>query len=1411
MGFILLNTRPYVKAVSVPEERRERAVSLIAPGRRGYRRSALRRASSRLPTSLSGSSIPPPMTEHSDRFAGLSRAKRALLEKLTARPAPGAIPRAADGPVPLTREQRRLWFVHRLAPDSAVYTIPLGFRVRGALEAGALRAALRGLAARHDALRMTFGETDGEPVQATSPEPHVGWETADAADEADARARVRAFAARPFDLARGPLLRALLVRLGEGDHLLAIALHHLAGDGWSTGILRRELGALYAAALDGAPADLPPLPARFRDFAAWQGKVLEDRALAADVEHWRRELEGAPQVFEIIPDRPRPPLQGFAGAKAADDLSPELTAAVRALARREATTPFAVFAAAWAAVLRRHAGADDFLLGTLVANRWTAEVEGVMGFFANTVPLRFRYGGRLTVREAIRRAHAAVLGATGHARLPFDRTVEIAGARREPARPPLVQSLIVFNESAAVPPPLPGCEVACEVVDTGTAAFDMTLVAEDLGERLHLELQYAAELYDAATAHRLVRRLRAMLAGFVAGADQPLAGVPIADADELRRVTVEWNATAHPIPAACLHQLFERHAAARPHAAAIAFGSAEVTYGELNARANRVARRLRRLGARPESRVGVCMRRRPEMVAALLGVLKSGAAYVPLDPAHPPARVAAVLRGAGATAVLTDTASRPALEDAGGVMAIALDTADLAGEGEADLDAGVAPANLAYVISTSGSTGGPKGVEIEHASAAALIDWVRREVSDEDRAMVLASSPITFDPTLMEIWGTLSWGGTLVLTGGPLDAVPEGREPRLGFVVPSVAAELLRERRFPSSLRTLMIGGEPVPPALARELHATGTLRRVVNVYGPTEDTTYSAAWEIPRDVRRMSVGAPVANGRAYVLDAEMRPAPVGVPGEIWLAGAGLARGYAGQPALTAERFVPDPFGPPGSRMYRSLDAGRWLDGGLLEHLGRRDAQVKVRGVRIEAGEVETALASHPCVAEAAVDARGDADARRLVAWLVAREGEPRATAAELRQHLRERLPDAMVPAAFAWVDALPRTTSGKIDRRALADPPGDDAPAAGRATQPRSPVEARLAAIWADVLGLERVGIHDDFFDLGGHSIIAARLASRVRAELGRELPLAAILRAPTVARLAGVLAGERALANPPLIPLQPAGGRPPLFLAPPGGGHVVCYHALAGLLGADQPVYGLQARGIDDGELPLATVEEVAAWFAAAVRELHPEGPYLLGGWSFGGLVAWEMGRQMRAAGCDVALVALLDTGIPTPRARAGDALEHARVLQRIVADLVGWSAASLVRIEKITHLPPRQQAIEAVRQAKRPRSLPESRVDEILTLTRVRLANLGALVDYEPPAYEGHLTYVRTAASDRALPPDGAVEYWASRALGGATVHRIAGSHGTLLQAPFVEDLAARLRLSLEAALERTGEFEGVAAGG
>jgi amino acid adenylation domain-containing protein len=1326
------------------------------------------------------------------RVTALSAAKRALLEKMQARGADrpqAAIPRAPDGPVPLSFEQRRIWLLHRLAPESPVYTIPVGYRLRGPLDAGALHSALRALVARHDALRMAITEHDGEPVQSPSPEPAFGWEAADLAEMADSeretevKRRLGDFFARAFDLERGPLLRALLLRLRGDEHRLAIALHHIVGDGWSTGILRRELGVLYAAALAGREAALPPLAAGYRDYVAWQRSTLDGLTLAADETWWRAELEGAQQVFEIPPDRPRAALQGYAGFKAPLALSPELTAAVRALARSEGTTTFVVATAAWVATLHRHALQDELILGTAEANRRQAETEGMIGFFANTLPLRFRLGDAPTARALIARTHHVVMGAREHGRIPFDRLVEMAGAKRDLSRPALVQWLIAYSDAAAGGLSLPGLAATFEVLDTGAAAFDSTLMLEDMGAVLHAELQLAADPYERATGERLVRRWRAMLAGFVAHPDARVADLPLEPEAEVLRWMEPGPADGPPPAPATLHYLFERQARIRPDAVAVACGAETVHYAVLNARANRIAHHLRGLGVALESRVGVCMRRTPEMIAALLGVLKSGAAYVPLDHAYPPARLEAILRAAGASIVLTDGPSRAAVPS--GCKVIYLDAADLSYASSADPEGGAGPGNLAYVITTSGSTGGPKGVMVEHRNGHSVIDWARGALSEEERSCVLAASSTSFDASIVEIFGTLSWGGTIALAENALGELPAAAAPRTAPMVPSVAAELLRENRLPPTLGTLLIGGEAWSPALARALHATGTVTRLLNVYGPTEDSTYATFAPVPRDVERLTIGKPIARRRAYVLDARLRPVPAGVPGEIWLAGPGVTRGYAGQPGLTASRYLPDPWGTPGARMYRTLDLARRLDDGSLEYLGRGDAQLKVRGVRMEPREVEAALALHPAVAEAAVDARDDgAGGRRLVAWLVADGGE-RPNAAALRTFLRERLPEPMVPSAFAWVAAFPRTAGEKVDRRALPDPA--DGPERAEPVAPRTELEARLAEIWADVLGVDRVGVEDDFFDLGGQSIVATRLAARIRAELGHELPLALLLRASTVARLAETLAAGRAEVKPPLIPLNPHGVTRPLFLGPPGGGHVVCYHKLSALLAPSIPVFGLQARGIDDGHAPMRTVEDIADWFVAAVRRAQPRGPYHVGGWSFGGLVAWEMARQLAEIGDEVGLVALLDTGVPTDR--KDDLTDHARVMHRIIADLAGWVAASNVKVEAIRHLPPREQALEAVRQV-RLKSLPASRVDEILALTAVRQANLGALIAYDPPPCEIELTYFRTAASERTLPRDGAVEFWEARARGGLVLHRVAGSHGTILQPPYVSDVADKL---------------------
>ena len=1327
------------------------------------------------------------MTDLHDRVTALSPAKRALLERLRAAGA-APIPRISGSAAPLSAEQRRLWYLVQLAPHRPVYTIPQGFRLRGPVDVEAMTGALRDLVERHEALRTAFRESAGVPVQVVGDgaafEPRVLDLRGDEWADSEANYQEDDFARRTFDLGRGDTFHALLVQQEDEDFRLLLAVHHLAADGWSLAVLLRDLSALYAARLGGSRARLAEPPLRYRDWAAWQQRPDAPPPTAEEA-YWRAQLHGARHVLEIPPDRPRPPIQQWDGAKLPFELPAALAADVRALARREGATPFAVMAAAFALVLSRYAGEEDFLLGTLFANRPRPELESLAGFFANTLPLRMRLEGDPTAGELVRRAHAAAVGAQEHAALPFDRIVELADVRRDFSRPPLVQAVLTWADAPSSALALPGISIEPIHLETLTSVFELTLVVEDRGDRLSAAFQFSTELFEHLTIQRMATHLEAALAALVDEPEQPVSTIRLAWASETRQVA-RWSvAPPAPPPGRCVHQLVERQARETPEGTALVWEDERISYAELDRRANRIARGLRAMGAGPETRVAVCLERTPALIATLLGVLKAGAAYVPLDPAHPPARHRAVLRLAGARLAVGGQAVRVAAAGVEGVRVI--DPAALENGGDDAPPVPVVPENLAYVIFTSGSTGGPKGVEIEHRCAVAMLEWMRGLLSDAERSGVLGSTSVTFDVSIAEIFGTLAWGGTLVLVENALATPPPEPPLRAAAMVPTAAAELLREGRFPPQVESVLLGGEPVPPPLVRELSWQPGVRRVLNLYGPTEDTTYTTCAELDPLAHRVGVGRPIDGGRVYVLDPLLRHAGASVPGEVWTAGAGVARGYARRPGLTAERFRPDPHGPPGARMYRTMDRGRWREDGALEYLGRGDAQVKVRGYRIELEEVEQALAAHPSVAEAAATARGETGAgRRLVAYLVAQDGAERPSAAELRAFARERVPEYMVPGTFAWVGALPRTTSGKLDRRALPAHEGEG-PAPDAYVAPRNPVERQLAEIWRQVLDVERVGVHDDFFDLGGQSILAMRLVARVREEVGAALAVAELLQASTLGEMARAVTGRRDTVRLPLVPLQTFGARPPLFVAHPAGGHVVCYRELALYLATEQPVYALQPLGVQRGETPLESIEEMAAYYVAALHEMRPRGPFRLGGWSFGGVVAWEMAQQLTAAGHEVDLLTLFDTAPHTSDTIKVDPGDPADVVWWTVGGVAGYGAASRVSVDELRPYAGRELVRQMIVRMNAPRLLDESRVDDILLLTDLRKANLLAQGAYAPRPYSGRLTYFRTAGSEDAAGHSQGEAFWSALALGGTVAHRVGGTHGTILNEPYVREIA------------------------
>ena len=1057
-----------------------------------------------------------------------------------------ALPRRGAAELPLSYAQERLWFLEQLGDGGAVYNVPAALELRGALAVGALRGALEQVSRRHEALRTRFGAVDGEPHQQVDPDARLrlaevdlaalpvarragrhGGEAGDDGEEGGEAARLlRRLAGRSFELSEAPLARAALIRGAAREHTLVLSVHHLVTDGWSLAVLVREVGELYAAALEGRTARLPAPALQHADYAVWQRAWLAGAELERQLAWWRERLAGYPTVLELPTDRPRPPAASFRGGEVDWRLDAAQWAAVRELAERREVTPFLVLAAAFEALLARVSGQTRLLLGTPVANRRYPEVEGVVGLLVNTLVLRGEAEGRFTGLLAAGREE--LLAADEHQDLPFERLVEALEPERDLSRNPVFQVMLVLQNAGRLDLDLPGVAAQARRAPAGTSRFDLTLALfEDRG-RLEGRLEYAVDLFDRSTVERWGGHLRTLLSAALAEPEREVWELPLMSAAERRQVLEAWNRTSAPPAAGRLHDRVLAQAAATPRRVALVAGGERLSYGELARRSAALAGRLRSLGVGAESRVGVCLERRAELVVALLAVLRAGGAYVPIDPAYPAARVAQMMADSGAAVVVTERGLAPRLP-AGGPPRLYVDAAPAAVEGGGEAPAPATAENLAYVLFTSGSTGRPKGVAIPHRAAVALVSWALARFDGEELSGVLAATSVCFDLSVFELFVPLSAGGTVVLVEDALAlaSAPVRDAVRLVNTVPSALAELLAAGGLPASVKTVNLAGEPLPWPLAQAIHAGGTVERLYNLYGPSEDTTYSTWARVTAEDRRPpAIGRPITNGRAYVVDRTLRPVPVGVVGELWLGGAGLARGYLGRPGLTAASFVPDPFGgEAGGRLYRTGDRVRRRPDGELEFLGRLDQQVKVRGFRVELGEVEAALAAHPAVREAAAGVRGE----RLAAWVAPVAGGE-LDAAVLRGHLEQRLPAYMVPSLWTRVEALPRTPNGKLDRRALPAP----RPAGDAGEPPQGPLEERLAALWSELLEVAVVGRHDSFFALGGHSLLATRLVARLRRDLGVELPVRAVFEAPTVARLARQVEAARRSA-PPASPAPP------------------------------------------------------------------------------------------------------------------------------------------------------------------------------------------------------------------------------------------------------------------------------------
>jgi len=1154
---------------------------------------------------------------------------------------------------PMSYSQQQLWVVAQLQRGNAAYNIALDIRLQGPLDVSALQTSLDEIVRRHESLRTVFRLENGQPSQVVLPALPLPIAQTDLrslepeAREAECKNIASNDARQPFQLSTGPMVRARLVDCGENDHTLLLIFHHIVFDRASIDVLLRDFTALYSSLHRGEAPVLPDLPIQYADYSVWQRQTLQGTVVDAELDYWKNQLAGAPDSFELPLDRPRGAERNFRGEWMAESFPRDLLDSLEQLAQQEGASLFAALLASFDTILFRYTGQEDVVVGSTTPGRRQKATQDLIGTFLNPLVLRLDLSGDPSFRELLRRARKVVEEAGEHQDLPFERIVEELRLEHDPSRNPLFQVMLLFQELAEGAGEADGLKLTWTGVQNHTAKFDLTAYAEPREEGLFVGFEYNAGVFEASTIHRLLGHYRTLLEAIVASPDTRISEISILGDAERNQLLFELNGTAVDFPEkeSALHQLIERQVERTPDSVAVEFEAQTLTYRQLNSRANQLAHFLRKQGAGPDVLVGVSLDRSLDMVVALLGVLKAGAAYVPLDPTYPADRLAFMVEDSGLKVLLTQESLLP-LWSGSPAQLVALDRDRSAITAEPAEDPAVAlrPDNLAYVIYTSGSTGRPKGVQIPHRAVVNFVLSMQSKPGFSAADNLLAVTTISFDIAGLEIHVPLSVGARIVLAsrqsamdGKTLAQLIEAHRITVLQATPVTWRLLVESGWQGKSDLKVLCGGEAFPHDLADALLSRSA--SVWNMYGPTETTIWSTCERVRPSNGPVLIGQPIANTQTYILDSGLQVVPMNVVGELYIGGDGLARGYLNRPELTAERFISHPF-LLGDRLYRTGDLARVLTTGQIECLGRVDHQVKIRGFRIELGEIETAIADFPAVRQSVVVAREDAPGdKRLVAYVVPSD-PAKFQPADLRDWLKQRLPPYMVPAALVALPALPLTNNGKIDRKALPTPEQASASANGQFSAPRTQTEKAMATIWEQVLGIEKVGIHDNFFDLGGHSLLAVNLFAQITQAFGSTLSLNTLFETPTVEDLARFIDDQReSTPKNRVIPIRAQGTKPPVYWIPGGVGSVLAFRKISDLLGASQPVYGLESRVPEPGD-PIETVEVRAKHLLEQIRIVQPKGPYYLIGFCAGGLVAYEMAQQLRIMGERTAFLALVES---------------------------------------------------------------------------------------------------------------------------------------------------------------------------
>lgn len=1161
---------------------------------------------------------------------------------------------------PTSFAQQHIWTLEQLEANKAINNSFIAVHLKLPMILDALERSLNVVVLRHGVLRTTFQMIEEQLVQVIAPTLTIPLSVVDLRNfsEVERKNAIHRLtteeALKPFDLTYGPLVRTNLLQLSTEEYILLVTMHHIICDVLSLNVFLQELATVYEAVLVGQSSPLPELPIQYTDFALWQHEALQESIFTEHLDYWKLQLADSPAGLDLPTDRPRLPVPTSQISIYCITLPKALTDALKELSCQEEVTLYMTLVAAFQTFLYRYTGQDDLVIGTVTAGRMQAETKALIGVFENTLVLRTDLSGDPTFRQMLDRVRGVMLKTQEHEDLPFEYLVKELRPKRQWGQNPLFQVLLVLE------PPLPtlpsGWTLAQMEIERGISKFDLALELCDQPEGLISRFEYSTDLFDQKTIARMARQWQTLLEGLVVNPTWHLTELPLLTEEERHQLLVEWNATRVAYPKdKCVHQLFEAQVQRTPDAIAVIFESEQLTYWELNRRANQLAYHLRHLGVGPSVLVGICVERSLGMVVGLLGILKAGGAYVPLDPGFPPERIAFMLEDAKASVLVTKRYLTSQLPQHGAkVVCLDSDNTVLGQQSETNLFSTATPGNLAYVIYTSGSTGHPKGVQIIHRAVINFLQSMREKPGLKAEDILLAVTTLSFDIAGLELFLPLVVGARVIVAGS--DVVADGT----ALMETLVRTHTTVMQATPITWRILLAagwqgkhdlkilcGGEALPLDLAQQLLSKAA--SLWNLYGPTETTIWSSVCEIKQGEKSITIGRPIANTQIYLLDRHLQPVPIGVPGELFIGGDGLAQGYLNRPELTSERFIPHPFsGEPGAFLYKAGDLARYRSNGTIEHLGRLDFQVKMRGFRIELGEIEEVLSQHPAVHQSVVIAREDTpDDRRLVAYLVLRKDQA-TMIDDLKSHVMKRMPVYMVPSAFVLLETLPLTPNGKIDRRALPAPESSRSTAMDTFVAPTLPLHHQLVQIWEDLLGVRPIGIKDDFFDLGGHSLLAIRLFNRIEQVLGKKLSPSAFFADATIEFLTSALMEGAKIDDSltPIVAVQTSGIRRPFFFLHGQwtGGAFYCTE-MARYLGHDQPFYLLEPYKFDNLSV-LPSFEGMAAAHIEALRRIQAEGPYLLGGWCNGALIAYEMARQLHAQGQMVDLLVLMDSEPPISR---------------------------------------------------------------------------------------------------------------------------------------------------------------------